>query len=107
MVKCLSALLGLWMSFACLAAGRVEMIHALGASSKGQFVAIEEYGYNVGLKTYYSRIKLMNVWKNEYVTPIVEVEQDARLPADLMRVREEAKARAMVHFEKFNIITSG
>lgn len=83
------------------------MIHAMGASKKGQFVAIEEYGYNAGLKTYYSRIKLMNVWKKEYVTPVVEVEQDARLPADLMRVREAAKARAEVHFEKFNIITSG
>lgn len=85
----------------------LQMIQALGASSKGQFVAIEEYGYNAGQKTYYSRIKLMNVWKKEYVSPVVEVESDARLPADLMRVREAAKERAAVHFQKFNIITSG
>lgn len=89
------------------AAEPLQMIRALGASSKGQFVAIEEYGYNAGLKTYYSRIKLLNVWKKEYVSPVVEVEQDARLPADLLRVREAAKQRAAVHFQRFNIITSG
>ena len=105
-IKCL-VIICLGMGFSLQAAEPLQMIHALGASSKGQFVAIEEYGYNAGLKTYYSRIKLMNVWKNEYVSPVVEVEQDARLPADLVRVREAAKERAAVHFQKFNIITSG
>ena len=83
-----------------------QVIKALGASPKGQFVAIEEYGYNSGLKTYYSRIKLMNVWKKEYVGPVVEIEEGAQRPSDLSRVREAAKARALESMSKFNIIIS-
>lgn len=81
-------------------------ITTLGSSPKGQFVAIEEYGYNQGLRTYYSRIRFMNLWKKEYAGPVVEVEQGARHPDDLERVREKAKRTAEPHFEKFNIVTS-
>lgn len=81
-------------------------IAAIGSSPKGQFVAIEEFGYNQGLKTYYSRIRFMNLWKKEYAGPVVEVEQGARHPDDLERVREKAKRSAEPHFEKFNIVTS-
>lgn len=81
-------------------------IAAIGSSPKGQFVAIEEFGYNQGLRTYYSRIRFMNLWKKEYAGPVVEVEQGARHPDDLERVREKAKRSAEPHFEKFNIVTS-
>jgi predicted secreted protein len=87
-------------------ASTVQMINALGASPKGQFVAIEEYGYNPSLKTYYSRIKLMNTWKNSYVAPPFEIERGARRPSDLHDVRQEARAHAAEEMAKYNIETS-
>ncbi len=84
----------------------VQVINALGASPKGQYVAIEEYGYNSGQKTYYSRIKFMNVWKNQYVAPPVEIEEGAVRPSDLARVRDAAKAQASQVLEKLKINTS-
>ena len=82
------------------------MIRTLGASPKGQYVAIEEYGFNAGLGTYYSRIKLMNVWKQEYVAPVIEIEEGARRPTDLQRVRDTARERAASDMNKFNIVLS-
>lgn len=85
----------------------IQMINALGSSPKGQYVAIEEYGYNSGLKTYYSRIKVMNVWKNNYVSEPVQIEKGARRPSDLMQVRREALEQASEKMAKFNIEISG
>ncbi len=84
-----------------------QMINALGSSPKGQYVAIEEYGYNSGLKTYYSRIKVMNVWKNHYVTEPVEIEKGARRPSDLIQVRKEALEQAAMDLVRFKIDISG
>lgn len=82
-------------------------ITSLGVSPKGQYVAIEEYGYNPGLRTYYSRIRLLNLWKNTEAAPMVEVEHTARSPEDLLRAREEARSKATASMEKLNIVTSG
>ncbi|MBY0516529.1 MAG: hypothetical protein K2P81_06450 [Bacteriovoracaceae bacterium] len=87
-------------------ASPIQMINAIGASPKGQYVAIEEYGYNAGLKTYYSRIKLLNVWKNEYAAPVVELEKGAQRPTDLNKIREKVKKLAAENLEKFNIVLS-
>lgn len=85
----------------------IQMINALGSSPKGQYVAIEEYGYNSNQKTYYSRIKVMNVWKNHYVTEPVEIEKGARRPSDLVQVRKEALEQAGMDLARFKIDLSG
>ncbi len=87
--------------------GTVQMINALGSSPKGQYVAIEEYGYNAGLKTYYSRIKIMNVWKNHYVSEPIEIEKGARRPSDLVQVRKEVLEQASEEIARFKIDLSG
>lgn len=104
MIKFILFSLGLFVVGPSLASS--IQIAAIGSSPKGQFVAIEEYGYNQGLKTYYSKIRFMNLWKKEYAGPTVEIEQGARHPDDLKRVREKAKRSAEPHFEQFNIVTS-
>jgi predicted secreted protein len=98
----------LWLfSFSALATQQRRMFHSLGSSPKGQFVAIEEYGLDAGRGIYFSRIKLMNVWKKEYVGPVVEVERTARLPLDLDVARKEARVSANEHLERYQIKTSG
>jgi predicted secreted protein len=97
-------------SFFCfmsaMSLGSPVRIEAIGASPKGQYVAIEEYGFNQGLNTFYSRIRLMNLWKNQDAAPLIEIEKKARHPDDLIRIREEARLQATQQLEKYNIVTS-
>jgi predicted secreted protein len=79
---------------------------AIGASPKGQYVAIEEFGYNAGHRTYFSRIKFINVWKNTYAAPPIEIEINARRPSDLNEVREQALQNAAENLAKYNIEVS-
>jgi predicted secreted protein len=80
-----------------------QMIDTLGVSPKGQFVAIEEYGYKVQNHSYYVRIKIMNVWKKEYVGKSVEVELPAHRPVFLEKARSRAKVLAFEELSRFKI----
>jgi predicted secreted protein len=71
-------------------ASQHHMIDTLGSSGKGQFVAIEEYGYNPTERQFYVKIQIMNAWKNEYVSKPIEI----KLPAQNQLTLEEARARA-------------
>lgn len=99
MLKCL-----LFIAFTSLSfASEHQMIDTLGASPKGQYVALEEYGYKLQSHSYYVRIKVMNVWKKEYVGKEVEVELPAHRPNFLKKAREKAKMMAQEELKRFNI----
>ena len=80
-----------------------QMIDTLGASSKGQYVALEEYGYKSQNHSYYVRIKIMNVWKKEYVGKSIEVELPAHRPIFLEKARARAKFLAMEELKIYKI----
>ena len=96
-----------FMAFALLTsyvkASEHQMIDTLGASPKGQFVAVEEYGYKSTNHSYYVRIKVMNVWKKEYVGKQIEVELPAHRPVYLEKARNKAKILAQDELTKFQI----
>lgn len=79
------------------------MIDTLGSSSKGQFVALEEYGYKSQTHTYYVRVKIMNVWKKQYVGKSIEVELPAHRPVFLEKARIRARYLANEELKKFQI----
>lgn len=79
-------------------------INAIGSSPRGQYVAFEEFGYKEGRKFPFSKIRVMNVWKNKYVEDAVQVigkDESDRLQA----IRQKAKAMADKKLKKFNIST--
>jgi len=78
------------------------MIDTLGASPKGQFVALEEYGLKSESKKYFVQIKIMNVWTKEYVGKEVIVEIPA-MQANLVKARQKAKLMAQDQLSKFKI----
>ena len=80
-----------------------QMIDTLGVSSKGQFVALEEYGYKSQSHTYYVTIKVMNVWTKEYVGQKIEVELPAHRPNFLMKARARARLMAQEHLRSYGI----
>lgn len=86
-----------------LLASEYQMIDTLGASSKGQFVALEEYGYKAESHTYYVTIKVMNVWKKEYVGQRIEVEVPAHRPNFLNKARSRARLMAQDHLRLYGI----
>lgn len=80
-----------------------QKIDVVGISSKGQFVAIEEYGYRPGTHMYFVTIRVMNVWKKEYVGDKVQVELPATRPYVLKKARLEARELAENTFKKYKI----
>lgn len=80
-----------------------QMIDTLGSSPKGQYVALEEYGYKSDKHAYYVNIKIMNVWTKEYVGSTIKVERPAHRPIFLKKAREEAKLLAKDELAKFSI----
>lgn len=80
-----------------------QVIDTLGSSPKGQFVALEEYGYQSQKHTYYVKIKVMNVWKKEFVGKLIEVEMPAHQPRFLHKARLKAKILAQEELKRFNI----
>jgi predicted secreted protein len=80
-----------------------QKIDTLGVSSKGQYVALEEYGYKADQHTYYVTIKFINVWKKEYVGSQIEVVSPAHRPDFLVKAREKAKILAHDQLKQFNI----
>ena len=81
-----------------------QKINSLGVSKKGQFVALEEYGYTPHKNSFYVHIKIMNVWKKEYVGTTFSIEVPA-IGSNLKDAREKAKNMAKSELERFNIST--
>lgn len=79
------------------------MIGSLGKSPKGQFVAIEEYGYRPHTHTYYVQIRVMNVWKKQYVPNRINVELPAERPFMLEKARSQARSLAKTFLAQFYI----
>lgn len=77
-------------------------VKAIGSSPRGQYVAFEEFGYQHGRTKPYSKIRIMNVWKSEYVDIPVQVIGKKR-GEQLISVREKAKDLALDKLKKFNI----
>lgn len=80
-----------------------QMIDTLGSSSKGQFVALEQYGYKSHSHSYYVKIQVMNVWTEEYVGQTIEVEMPAHRPFMLEKARARAKELAKDQLTKYDI----
>lgn len=102
MNKILLALTFLVFSAATWAAPK-QVIDTLGSSPKGQFVALEEYGYQSHKHTYYVKIKVINVWKKEFVGKFIEVEMPAHQPRFLQEARIKAKVLAQEELKRFKI----
>ena len=77
-------------------------INTIGSSPRGQYVAFEEFGYKEGRKFPYSKIRVMNVWKNKYVDDAIQVIGKGE-GEKLNQVRKKAKDLAIKKFQKFNI----
>lgn len=84
-------------------AANKQKIDVLGTSAKGQFVAIEEYGYRPGTHMYFVTIRVMNVWKKEYVGDSIQIELPASRPYVLKKARAEALDLAQNTFKKYKI----
>lgn len=80
-----------------------QMIDTLGVSKKGQFVALEEYGYRSQNHSYYVNIKVMNVWTKKYVGQTIQVELPAHRPHFLNKARARAKYLAVDVLKRFDI----
>jgi predicted secreted protein len=90
-----------------LGASTHQVIDTLGVSPKGQYVALEEYGYKRENHSYYVIIKVMNVWSKEYVGTPIRVESTAIRPTQLKEARERARALAQQTLSKFKISQQG
>jgi len=102
-MKVKSLCLSLYLFSALAYGSQHQMIDTLGSSSKGQFVAVEEYGYNSGSHSYYVTIKIVNVWTKNYVGETIEVELPAHRPHVLQEARDQAKNLAHDELSKFRI----
>ena len=77
-------------------------VKAIGKSSKGQYIAFEEYGFTNNSKTPFSKIRVMNVWKKKYVTKEIKVIGPSH-NSNLKEVRAKAKKLAKQDLKTFNI----
>jgi predicted secreted protein len=84
-------------------ASNLVRVKALGSSPRGQYVAFEEFGYKNGRKLPFSKIRIMNVWKNKYADKPVQVVGNTD-GVNLNHVRIKAKSLAQKQLEKFNIV---
>lgn len=80
-----------------------QRIDVLGTSPKGQFVAVEEYGYRPGTHMYFVTIRVMNVWKKSYVGDKIQIELPAARPFVLKKARAEARELAQATLKRFQI----
>lgn len=80
-----------------------QVINALGSSPKGQYVALEEYGYHSQKHSYYVQIKILNVWTKQYEGNSVSVELPAHRPTYLKEARIKARTMAQNLLGQFKI----
>jgi predicted secreted protein len=85
-------------------AAQHQKIDTLGSSPKGQFIAVEEYGYQADNKSFYVTIKVLNLWKKEYVGAPVKVEMPAKGNI-LQDARQKAKEMAQEILKSYNIVS--
>ena len=85
-----------------LNAKNLVKIKTLGKSPKGQFIALEEFGFRNNTKVPFSKIRVINVWKNKYVTKTIFV-TDPNSEMKLEQVRAKAKKLAKKQLKAFNI----
>lgn len=78
-------------------------VHPIGSSPKGQYVAFEEFGYLNNSKVPFSKIKIMNVWKQQYVGTEISVLSSKKRNLNLSQVRAKARKQATKHLKEFNI----
>lgn len=83
-------------------AGNLVKVKAIGKSPKGQFIAFEEFGFTHNTQKPFAKIRVMNMWKNQYMTKEIKVFGKTQ-DATLSQVRAEAKDLAMKHLKTFNI----
>jgi predicted secreted protein len=102
MISIVFVLITLLMSFSSWGSEH-QRINTLGVSKKGQFVAIEEYGYLPTSNTYKVSIRILNVWTKEFVGESVALEEPARRADSLQTMRERARFLAHGEMAKFNI----
>jgi predicted secreted protein len=86
-------------------ASQHQHMGSVGASAKGQFIALEEYGYNPESHSYYVTIRIINVWTSEDVGSIVAVETPAKDVSFLEVARSKAKNLAKSQMDKYKIIS--
>ena len=84
-------------------ASQHHVVDTLGTSSKGQFVALEEYGYNPTERNFYVKIQILNAWKNTYVSAPIEIKLPAQNDLSLTEARARAKRLAHDDLIKFKI----
>lgn len=79
-------------------------VKALGKSPKGQFIAFEEFGFKNDAQVPFSKIRVMNVWKDKYVIKTIYVTDPKNL-MKLPQIRAKAKKLANKQLKAFNIST--
>jgi predicted secreted protein len=103
MVKCLMFMIFMMVSTLSFGSEH-QMIDTLGVSPKGQYVALEEYGYKSQNHSYYVKISVMNVWTKEFVGNAIHVELPALRPEYLSKARAEAKLKSHDVLKHFQIV---
>ncbi|MFA5584064.1 MAG: hypothetical protein WDA09_07605 [Bacteriovoracaceae bacterium] len=78
-------------------------VDSLGSSAKGQFIALEEYGYRPDKKAYFVEIKILNLWKKKFVGDVIRVESPAYSDKHLKESRLKAKKLAEGQLKAFGI----
>jgi len=78
-------------------------IDYIGSSKAGQFLALEEYGYEPNGHVYFVNIRVLNVWTKQYVGPKIEITENAARPFLLQRARAKARQLSIETFQKYNI----
>lgn len=78
-------------------------VDSLGTSPKGQFIALEEYGYRPGKKSFFVEIKILNLWKKQFVGEVIRVEAPAYSDRFLKESRIKAKKLAEGQLKEFGI----
>ena len=103
-MKKLLILLGMVMMISAgqVSAKTMVRIKTIGSSPKGQYVAFEEFGFKNNKQVPYSRIRVMNMWKNKYVDQPVNV-VGTKEKSNLKDVRIKAKKLAQDKLKRFNI----
>lgn len=103
MIKITLILIFLWQMPAFAASH--QKIDTLGMSPKGQFVAMEEYGYQPDKHSYFVTIRIINVWTKEFVGQTIQVELPVSRKTFLLDARKKAKDLAQEILKTYNIVS--